>query len=51
MQEVGWGKQCMHTMAGYHVISISLMSLLALLLCSMTHYNITMGPDMSKDAP
>ncbi len=52
-------------MAYFHVISISLMSggdhvvfttfcgdyLRALLLCSMTHYNIIMGHGVAKDAP
>ncbi len=51
-------------MASFHVISISLISgghhvvlttfcgvpLCALLLCSMTHYDITMDHDIGKDA-
>ncbi len=54
------------TMACFHVISTSLISdgdhpcahyflwilpLCALLICSMTHYDITMGHDVVRDAP
>ncbi len=53
-------------MAGFHMNSISLISdgdhivltticaeycLCAECLCSMTHYNITMGHDVAKDTP
>ncbi len=56
-----------HTIACFHVISISLISsgdypcahyffvwilpLCALFLCSMTHYDITMADDVARDAP
>ncbi len=43
-----------HTVACFHMISISLISgrdhpLCALLLCSMTHYDITMATDVTRD--
>ncbi len=56
----------LHTMACFHVISTSMISgrdhpcahyflwilpLCALLLCSMTHYDITMDYDVVRDAP
>ncbi len=42
-------------MACFHVVFIStflwILPLCALLLCSMTHYDITMGHDVDRDAP
>ncbi len=59
-------RQLCPTMACFHVISISLISggdrrcapfflgilpLCALLLCSITHYDITMAHDIARDVP
>ncbi len=63
---IEWHLPLCRTMACFHVISISLISsgdhpcahyllwilpLCALLLCSMTHYDITMAHDIARDAP